>query len=243
MELSAERIRAQLGMPELPVYVYETLTSTSDECRRLLAAGERQCLVLAPRQTGGRGRSGKTFYAPEGGLYLSLAMPMPEDAALLTCRAAVVTAETVEDVSGISCGIKWVNDLYLHGRKVCGILTEAVPGSVIVGIGVNLSPAPVPEALEGVMGFLDCGDLREALSVGIVRRMLRQEDDGRMMEAYRQRSVVLGRELVCTAGTRRFSARALEIDDAGGLVVQGPAGRETLRFGEVSVRGDFSEYR
>ena len=75
MQLDAQRLAALLNMPELTVFVYDTLDSTNDECRRKLAAGEGPCLVLAEIQTSGKGRSGKSFYSPEGGLYMSLALP------------------------------------------------------------------------------------------------------------------------------------------------------------------------
>lgn len=237
MELCGERIAARLKMQSLPVYVYETLNSTSDECRRRLAAGERQCLVLAERQTLGRGRSGKNFYSPTGGLYLSLAMQARPDVVGLTCRAAVETAEAIELLTGLDCGIKWVNDLYFRGKKVCGILTEAVGDSVILGIGVNLCPAALPEELREIVGFLDCGDIREPLAAELANRLLREREKKSFMEEYRRRSVVLGKELTCRIGGRVFSALAMDIDEDGGLTVLGPEGRETLRFGEVFISG------
>lgn len=239
MTLDAQRLQNRLQQ-EIKVYVFETLDSTNEECRRRIAAGELPCLVLARRQTGGRGRSGRSFFSPEGGLYLSLALPLPPDAVGLTCRAAVVTAQAVETVTGCVCGIKWVNDLYYQGKKVCGILAEAVPGGVIIGVGINLAPCPVPPELAEVVGFLDCGDQREALAAEIAEGLLAADlSDRSFMEEYRQRSVVIGRELECCMGDRSFSARALGIDDDGGLVVLSARGRETLRFGEVKLKGDF----
>lgn len=239
MELSARRIGLALNRWSLPVYVYPLLDSTSEECRRRILAGQQQCLVLAERQSGGKGRSGKQFFSPAGGLYMSLALPLDGDAASLTCRAAVATAEAIAFVTGAQCGVKWVNDLYLAGKKVCGILAEAVGGSVILGIGVNLVPQPLPEALRETVGFLDCGDRREELAAAVTARLLTPDPD--YMEKYRRRSLVLGRTLLCRCGDREFSARALAIDDQGGLVVEGPQGRETLRFGEVSIQGNWGD--
>ena len=236
MEINAQMLENRIG---LPVYGYDTLDSTNDECRRRLAAGERRCLVIAETQTGGRGRSGKRFFSPRGGLYMSLALPAPTDPAGLTCRAAVATAQAISAVTGVECGIKWVNDLYLEGKKICGILAEAVPGGVVLGIGVNLVPAQVPESLRDVVGFLDCGDVREALAAEIVRELgSAAPGDRSYMDEYRRRSVVLGREVTCRMGERVFSARAIGIDDEGGLIVLGPEGRETLRAGEVSLKAN-----
>ena len=238
--LDEKWISALLDRPETHVAAYETLPSTNDACRRLLAEGKRECLVLAAAQSGGRGRQGRSFYSPPGGLYMSVAMPAAPDELALTCRAAVAAAEAVERVTGLQCGVKWVNDLYYKGKKVCGILAERVGGSAIIGIGVNLIPAPLPPELRERVGFLDCGDVREALAAEIARRLLqRNASDLRFMDEYRRRSVVLGKELQCTVGERSFSARALEIGDDGALTVLGPEGVETLRWGEVTIRGTF----
>ena len=235
--LSAERITEQMNLPELPVYVFAELDSTSSECRRRLGAGERQCLVLAERQTMGRGRSDKAFFSPAGGLYMSLAMQMPPDVTGLTCRAAVEAAEAIEREVGISCGIKWVNDLFYQGKKVCGILTEAVGNGVILGIGINLTPTALPPELDGIAGFLCCGDVRESLAAALAVRLMSDRERAAYMEEYRRRSVVLGKTVRCKSGGRETVATVLEIDDEGGLVVLGPSGRETLHFGEVSLCG------
>ena len=233
MEIRAQTLEEQTGFP---VYLFDTLDSTNDECRRRLAAGEHSCLVLAERQTGGRGRSGKRFVSPPGGLYMSLALPAPPDVTGLTCLAAVATARAVSTVTGIECGIKWVNDLYLKGKKVCGILTEAFLNGVVIGIGVNLAPAQVPEALRDIIGFLDCGDIREGLAAEIVRELMPIDSKDRgFMDEYRRRSIVLGRDLECRIGERVFLAHAVGIDDEGGLVVSGANGIEILHSGEVTI--------
>ena len=235
--LDENRIKELLSRPETRVEAHETLTSTNDACRRLLAQSAGECLVLAAEQTGGRGRRGRSFFAPPGGLYMSGAFPARADELGLTCRAAVVTAEAIGRLTGLDCGIKWVNDLCYQGKKVCGILAETAGEHVIVGIGVNLAPVPLPPALRDSVGFLDCGDIRETLAAEIARALLaRDASEHSFMEEYRRRSLVLGRTLACTVGDRSFTARALEIDGAGGLVVAGPEGRETLRWGEVSIR-------
>ena len=236
--LDEKRISELLTLPEVRVEVQESLDSTNAACRRLLDEGVEECLVLAGRQTGGRGRRGRAFFSPPGGLYMSVAVSKAPDTLALTCRAAVVTAEAIERVTGLDCGIKWVNDLYYHGKKVCGILAELVGAHVIVGVGVNLIPSPLPPELADVVGFLDCGDVREALAAEIARGLLRRTaTDEAILAEYRRRSVVLGKTVTCVLGERECSAEALEIDDTGALVVRTPSGAlETLRWGEVSIR-------
>ncbi len=226
-----------LALPKVRVEAYDRVSSTIDVCRRLMADGARECLVMAAEQTGGRGQKGRVFVSPPGGLYLSVGMYAAPDELTLTCRAAVAAAEAIERVTGRSCGIKWVNDLYCGGKKVCGILAERAGEQVVFGIGVNLIPAPLPPELEDKVGFLDCGDVREALGAEIARALLRRDPaEKRFLDEYRRRSFVLGKTVECAVGERTFSAQALEIDDDGGLVVLGPDGRETLRWGEVTIR-------
>ena len=239
-KLDQNRIILLLGLPEVRVEVYPEITSTNDVCRRILTEGAAECLVLAGTQTGGRGRRGRGFFSPPGGLYMSVGMPAAQDETGLTCRAAVAVRNAIAEVTGIECGIKWVNDLCFRGKKICGILAEQAGAQAIIGIGVNLIPTPLPPELEGRAGFLDCGDVREALAAGIARALLRRDaSDRSFMDEYRSASVVTGKEITCRIGDRSFPARALEIDDDGGLVVLGPDGRETLRWGEVSIRGEF----
>jgi BirA family biotin operon repressor/biotin-[acetyl-CoA-carboxylase] ligase len=121
--------------------------------------GQRPAVVVATYQSGGRGRLGRTFFSPKGGLYLSVLLPMGftlESAQLITSAASVAALEAIEHVSGKQCLIKWVNDLYWEGKKVCGILTEGVLGvesgslsAVVVGIGINfcIPQAAFPEDL------------------------------------------------------------------------------------------------
>lgn len=222
----------------LPVYAFDTIDSTNAECRRRLAAGEERCLVLAGAQSAGRGRRGRSFFSPAGaGLYMSLAFHPeggPAAAVGVTTFAAVCVAEAVEDLTGLRCGIKWVNDLYLDGKKVCGILAEAVNSAVVVGIGVNLRPAAVPEELKSIVGCLDREGVRDALAGEIARRLIcyRSGDVGHMAE-YRRRSVVLGRRV-------RFGERAglaAAIEDDGALAVDTGEGRVLLRAGEISLEG------
>ena len=109
----------------IPVYGFDVLDSTSDEARPRLASGEYvPFAVTAVKQTAGRGRRGKSFHSPEGGVYLSLVLPLPGDGSipLLTPMAAVAIRRAILAVTGRETGINWVNDLFFDGRKVCGIL-------------------------------------------------------------------------------------------------------------------------
>ena len=128
--LSEEGIRRHLQHQELQLQVYRTITSTNTVLKTLAAQNAPAGLALvAGEQTAGRGRLGRSFYSPaDSGLYLSLLL-RPHMSAVqathLTACAAVAAAETIEELSGRPAQIKWVNDILVNGRKVCGILTEA----------------------------------------------------------------------------------------------------------------------
>lgn len=244
-----ERLSAALAAhglltgPDAPVLrTPDTVDSTNSECARLLRAGAGRCLVLAEQQTAGRGRRGHSFYSPPGaGLYLSVGFPMEigaSGAAGLTTLAAVAAAEELERLSGKHCGIKWVNDLYYEGKKVCGILTEAVGGSVIVGVGINLTASAVPPELQGIMGWVGAEDLRPELAAAVAARILAHRPGSTAhMEAYRARSLVLGRRVRFAWEGEPREGLAQAIRDDGALEVRCDTGETLcLRSGEVSVR-------
>lgn len=248
--LSADIISGLLEDKSLPVYVLDTVDSTSNECRRKIAAGKNRCLVLARQQTGGRGRNGKSFFSPpDSGLYMSAALrlDMPHvDAVGITTYAAVCVAGAIRKITGLDCGVKWVNDVFYQGKKVCGILTEAVSSfedgqalSAVVGIGVNLHPSAVPEGLENIIGFLDCGPVKNELAAEIVNRLARYDwHDRSYMDEYRSLSVVLSRRISYVSNGVTHCGTAVDIDGRGGLVVDtDEGGRVTLSSGEISLTG------
>ena len=233
-------VRAALGDDTLPVRAFDILDSSNAECRRARAAGEDRCLILADCQTAGRGRMGRSFASPAGaGLYMSLLFrPAPGAAGAvgITTWAAVTAAEAVAELTGLQCGIKWVNDLFLNGKKVCGILTEGIGAHVIVGIGVNLTPAAMPEEAARIAGCLGRGDIRDALAGRIAGGLLRYvPGDTSHMDAYRRRSIVTGRRVRFLREGKPLDGVAAAIEDDGALRVDTAQGPVSLRFGEISL--------
>ena len=240
----------------LQIEVVDRLPGTNAALRSRADAGAREGLVLiAQAQSAGRGRGGHSFYSPPGGLYMSILL-RPEigarQAVGLTAMAAVAAARAAERLCGVPITIKWVNDLYIRGRKICGILTEAaldlesgLLDYAVLGIGINTAPISFPEELHRTATSVsnECGRpvSRSALAACLLDELERElpgvgePPPCRFLEESRRRSVVVGRDVLVTKGNETFSARALEIDDEGGLVVETPAGRQTLRSGEVSV--------
>ena len=236
--LSETGIRAQLEAPTLPLHTLDMVDSTNSEAKRLLAGGATgPFLITANGQTAGRGRHGRTFFSPkDAGLYMTVALTphMPAEWLLnMTAYAAVCVAEAIERLTGASPRIKWVNDLFVDGRKVCGILTEAVTDfesgtveSLLVGIGINLRQSDVPDSLREVVGFLNVtSPVRNRLVAAITNALLRYTpQDHAFWDAYRERSLTIGRRVQCTQGNRSFTGMATAIDESGALVVLADCG-------------------
>ena len=148
MPLSPSDITRHLKTDNLTVEVYKEVTSTNTLLKQRSQSGAPHGLVIAAEsQTSGRGRMGREFFSPDQtGVYFSILLRptlSPSDALLITTCAAVACARALEKISGKTAQIKWVNDIYIDERKVCGILTEAsfVQGKIdfaVLGIGINL---------------------------------------------------------------------------------------------------------
>ena len=263
--LSAAGVRAALSekYANLPVRVYDTLDSTNREAQRLLAAGaDCPMLLLSEEQTAGRGRRGRAFYSPAGeGLYMTLALrprAALSQAALLTAAAAVAVAQAVEAVAGRECQIKWVNDVYLDGRKLCGILTEASGSfeedtlrSACVGVGVNVRTRDFPAAFaDRACSLWPQPVSRNRLAAEIAARLLDFASDlaaRRFLDEYRRRSLVLGRTVAFMRGGEEGRALAVGIGRDGQLLVRRADGsEEALNAGEVRIlpagRNDHSTF-
>ena len=232
---------------------YEQVGSTNEVCKALAARGADDTAVTALTQTAGKGRLGRSFQSPDGGLYLSALWRGCGGAELLrvTPMTAVAVCRAVEHLCGAKCGIKWCNDVVLAGRKLCGILTESQlrpdggAAWLVVGIGVNVGQAAFPADIADTATSLAlCGYEvdRDALATAILEELdgLRAalERPEAWRTEYRARCVNIGKTVRVLRGGEARQARALDIDGEFGLTVEYADGsRETVRSGEVSVRG------
>ena len=259
--LSEEGIRRHLRHRELELKVYKTISSTNTVLKALAAEGAPAGLALvAGEQTAGRGRMGRSFYSPaDSGLYLSLLLRpgmSAVEATRLTACAAVAVAETIEALSGREAQIKWVNDILVDGRKVCGILTEAsvdcengMMRHVIIGIGVNthVPKTDFPEELRSIAGAAfdaeNIPELRCRLAAGILDALAeytKAPDAPAIFEGYKRRSLVLGKAVnILSPGKEPVPAEVLDLLEDYSLLVRLPDGSTTrLNSGEVSIRVD-----
>lgn len=253
--LTPQGVRCHLrpAYRDCTVLVERRVGSTNTQAKKLAAdgAGDRT-ILLADEQTGGRGRMGRSFYSPaQTGLYMSLLLRPDADSAqlpIITVAAAAAVCEAVEALTGIKTQIKWVNDVLVDGRKVCGILTEAVGDfesgrieSVVVGIGVNVKtpPALFPAELREIAGsLLPANVTRNQLAAEIANRLFAYADNLSAREylvSYRRRLAVLGRHIRFYRNGGWRSGRATGLDYNGRLEVETPEGKILLRAGEIQM--------
>lgn len=239
----------------------ETVDSTNNYAKQAaLENAPDGLVVIANQQTGGRGRSGRSFQSPPGrGLYLTALLrpdAAPEDVLPVTALAAVAACSAVERATGVRPGIKWTNDLVLDGKKLVGILTElGVEGEsgrvqyVIAGIGINVNQGredfsgEVAEMAVSLRMALGRPVSRAALAAALIEELDQMYaalggDLSAALAAYRRRCVTLGRQVRILGSGAERTAEAVDVDESFGLVVRTDGGGlETIRSGEVSVRG------
>ena len=230
------------------------IDSTNNYAKKLAMTGAAHgTLIAANHQTSGRGRHGHSFVSPPGtGLYMTLMLRPNVEAAkfqMITIAAAVAVSLAIEGLyEGSSVGIKWVNDIYFRGRKIAGILTEAISSiesgeieCVITGIGINVSTKNFPPELAQTAGaiFTDDNILfgRDELCARIADNIMDFAEDlnaPEIITAYRERSILTGQDITYMQDDIQHCGHVQGIDDSGGLVIVNDTGDiETLRSGEV----------
>lgn len=241
-------------------YLFKCLESTNKTAKEMAANGcAHGTIIMADSQTQGKGRYGRGFYSPPGtGLYMSFVFNSPglyfQNPSLITASAAVAVCEAIEAVSGKSATIKWVNDILLNGKKVCGILTEAMTDVetgnfqwVVLGIGINVCHKSFPKDIQSFAGSVyDEGDetqkgpKRDKLAAEIINRCLPLKswlEDESLFHKYKERSAILGEKITVVRQNEQYEAKALDINKDGSLVVKKENGEVVaVHSAEVSVK-------
>ena len=251
-------------------FEYDEIDSTNLEAKRLVAkkSSATKQVFLAKRQTAGRGRLGRSFFSPEEtGLYMSLLLQIDEkllDTDLITPAAGVAVCRTIDffyDEKGKKANpqIKWVNDIYLNKKKVCGILTEGILNpkegkisQVIIGIGVNLFEPKTgfPPEIENIAGFVFNKDFfknPEETKYQFVAKLLENleitlenSQEKITMEEYKERSLVIGKTVTVITPQKQYAALVKDVTEKGHLIVEyeenGQIQQTELLSGEVSLK-------
>ena len=253
--LSKEGILANLDL-DLDIHVHETLPSTSLTASALALEGcSNFTTVIANNQSQGRGRLGRSFYSPPSvGIYMSMVIKLDlhiSKAMIITSAASVAIAKAIEEITGNETKIKWVNDIFVDNKKVCGILTEAISdfetgniNSIILGLGVNCRTTELPSELKDIVGFVNGDYSRNKLAATIITNLvhtLGTLDSPNFINEYKKRSLILNKEiLVYKNGIKDKAygvpATAIDFTPTAGLIVKYADGNtEALTSGEISI--------
>ena len=264
--LSEKQITQELIQQHHPIdWVIQTMESTTstNDLAKLYANqnSTTPAIFISEEQTAGRGRLGRKFVSPsKTGLYISLCL-FPtialEDLSLITCATAVACVETIEQLTGKSLNIKWVNDLFYQDKKVGGILTEVISDfesqqvqSLIVGMGINLieNPQSFPEELHSIVGSIFSSKTEYDNSSFNRNHFIAQFlekwtfyyqnlSKRNFIESYKEHSNVIGKFVNIFEGNQTYSAYAKDIDENGHLIIEKEdKSLHALSYGEVSIR-------
>lgn len=253
-KLTAEKIQQNMNA-EYPVHFFESIDSTNTAAAELARGGAiHGTAVFARHQSRGKGRLGRSFASPDGsGIYMSIILrPDSDNPVLITTATAVAVCKAMEKVCNVTPQIKWVNDIYLGDKKICGILAETVTDyqtghitHIILGIGINCRANAIPDELSHIAGAVEGDYSINELAAEIHNQVMSLANDLRpanYIGEYRQRSMVLGKTVTVYKGgyspdATGIPAHVLNISESGGLVVLYSSGQqETLSTGEISIR-------
>ena len=240
------------------ITVKKTVTSTNTLLRAEAEKGAaHKTVLIANEQTQGRGRHSKSFFSPaDSGIYISILLRPDfnaKDAYLITTGAAVAVVRAIKEVCGISADIKWVNDIMLGGKKICGILTEAVTDFesgclqyAVTGIGINISgpkggfPAEIADIASSLYSDeVADTDIKCSLAAEILNNFFEiyeHTSQSKLINEYKKYSAVLGKRIKVTVGEQFYFATAVDIDSNARLIVKDDSGKtHTLSSAEVSI--------
>lgn len=239
------------------IYLSE-IDSTNRYVKELAAAGAMEgTVVIAGKQSAGRGRLGRSFFSPEEkGIYMSILLRPDielQRSVLITSMAAVAVARAIEKVSGITAQIKWVNDIFLNKKKVCGILTEAGIDVekqsleyAVLGIGVNVGVMEFPEELRGIATTVSNESGFDVSKEILIEEILEELENwyptlwnGSFLAESKARSILLGKEILvldAMVAEGFYQAKAVDLNEMGNLIIERDGVQEVLNSGEVSIR-------
>lgn len=229
----------------------DSVTSTNTLLKELAHSGAKDgTVIIANKQTAGKGRMGRSFYSPENtGIYLSVLLREPSlsEPTLLTTAAAVAVMKAIFDTTKKEPQVKWVNDILLNEKKVCGILTEGEFCKdklifAIVGIGINVSTQSFPDDIKQKAGSISVdSSLKDRLTQSLLFHLSQEfenADSREFLDYYRQRCITVGKNIkIISPGKEPKEAFAEGIDSSAALIVRYADGTaENLSSGEASIR-------
>ncbi len=263
--ISEESLRTNLGkeFEDIEIVALKTTPSTNAEAMTRLMNGKIKhgTLIVADEQSQGRGRMGKSFFSPKSGIYMSVCLCKSienlSDVMVITPAAAVAVQRSISKYTDLDAKIKWVNDIYIGKKKVCGILTQAdidfesgKAGTFIVGIGVNFVNQNFPDDIKDKACSLfeyQPSDVTRSMIIAEIYSQLmaltQNLEDRSFMAEYKRHSMVIDKEVTYTLSGVEKRGRVEDIENDGGLIIVEDDGyRRKLTCGEISIRSKNNEW-
>ena len=249
--LDAGIIRKATGVDsdDIDIVLLDSVDSTNTYAKRIADGTIR--LVAAEYQSAGRGRLGRSFFSPDGkGIYMSLSLPVTEekDPVIYTVIAAVAAARVIERVSDKDAKIKWVNDVFCCGKKVCGILCEGIINAetgkldeVVVGVGMNLfcEKEDFPDEISDIAASVFPKNITRSEMIGMlsgeILGFLQMTDVNEIISEYKNRLFILGKKISFIRDGKEIEAVASDVNDKGNLIAFTDKGEEILSSGEITL--------
>ena len=211
------------------VAFYKSIDSTNNEAKRIITDGDtKPLLVVGEEQTAGRGRQGKSFYSPaKTGIYMSLVVhPMAklQNAVTATTAASVAVCKAIEKLTDITPQIQWVHDVYVDGKKICGILIKnGFRGDFVdyslTGVGINVNNPIAPEISDIAISMREAAGKTFDID-SVFFTFLKNAGEKVTIDEYKSYSAVLGKRVQVIRANETFEAKAVDISDDGRLVLE-----------------------
>ena len=247
IKITEENIKKHLCCNSYEFEIFDKIDSTNTYARNVLKDGK---VIISDMQKNGRGRMGRNFYSPEdNGIYMSVVLKVDKeysDLDLFTVAIASITLSAIEKVTGKTCFVKWVNDIFLNDKKVSGILCENVLSKdgkkieyIIIGIGINVkSVKDFPMDLKDIAGCIEEID-RNILIAEILKgtQTLRKDFNlKKYLKLYKEKSMVINKNISFSLNSKEYSGKVEDINDKGNLVVRIPNGDiKIIKSGEIRL--------
>jgi len=258
-KISPQEIKKHLHTSKIgaDIYVFDKIESTNNYAKKLAIGSENHgSVIIAETQTAGRGRLGRSFFSPHGsGVYMSIVLRPELDinkTLLITTMAAVALCRAIDNICDVNTQIKWVNDIYINNKKLCGILAESVVDPtngdrvVILGIGVNVTTKAFSDDIKDIATALCEHTSKQINRNELIAAILNELEiiydnilSVDFIEEYKKRSCVIGKEVFLIRGDEKCKAFVLDIDTDGALIIKNENGEtEHINTGEISIRFD-----
>ena len=238
--------------------IYKTVESTNIVARGMAMNGaDSGTVVIAEEQTSGYGRNGKSFFSPYGtGIYMSIILNLKKEkkifnSSFITTAAAMAVSKSIEEISNENTQIKWVNDVFINGKKVCGILTEGAfsfeDGKLdyaVIGIGINVNfpkngfPEEINNIAVSINKMQNNKDIRNILIAKILERMYEYYfNNAAFYDEYKKRSFLIGKKVSLNIDNEEHIVKVLDIDKTFALVAEFQDGKiDRIVSGSVNHR-------